>query len=146
MSYSVKQVIVVRKDLSMRKGKIAAQVAHASMKILLDLMSKTERIETIDCEPKPLSFTVVTRKFEIGKGLPLDMWLQGSFAKIVVYCNSEEELLQLSFKAMEAEIAHALIVDSGYTEFKGVPTKTCLALGPHDSEELNKITGHLKLL
>ena len=42
MSYDIKQVIVVRKDLNMRKGKIATQVAHASMKVLLDVMDNTE--------------------------------------------------------------------------------------------------------
>ena len=36
MSYTLKQVIVVRKDLNMRKGKIAAQAAHASMKVFMD--------------------------------------------------------------------------------------------------------------
>jgi peptidyl-tRNA hydrolase, PTH2 family len=39
-----------------------------------------------------------------------------------------------------------LITDAGHTEFKGVPTKTCLAIGPNDVDEIDVVTGHLKLL
>lgn len=40
----------------------------------------------------------------------------------------------------------SLVTDSGRTEFGGVPTKTCLAIGPNKIEEIDKITGHLPLL
>jgi PTH2 family peptidyl-tRNA hydrolase len=147
MSYDIKQVIVVRKDLNMRKGKIAAQVAHASMKVLLDSM----KTETVFKTKETFGFSIpgdkcITRVLSCLDKSYINQWLTGSFAKVVVSCTSEEELLELQDKAEGYAIPTALITDSGATEFKGVPTLTCLAIGPHDSEEINKITGHLKLL
>ena len=52
----------------------------------------------------------------------------------------------LQLKANEADIINTRITDSGATEFKGVPTVTCCAFGPFKSEEIDKITGHLKLM
>ena len=149
MSYDIKQVIVVRKDLNMRKGKIAAQVAHASMKVLLDAMSVEE--EKFSYQPDDILTVMkrtgnVIRSLSILKGSYMNRWLEGSFAKIVVSCDSEDGLLALQMKATEAKIHTAKITDAGVTEFNGVPTVTCLAIGPHGSEEINKITGHLKLL
>lgn len=138
MSYNIKQVIVIRKDLKMRRGKESAQASHASMKVLLDLMQKTELVYSPSLR--------IERLFTVEKGSYLNQWLEGSFAKIVVSCNSEEELLELQKQAKEANILNALITDAGATEFNGVPTVTCLAIGPHSSEEINKITGNLKLL
>lgn len=119
---NVKQCIVVRKDLNMRKGKLAAQVAHASGKILLD---------NIDLVSNP-------------KGV-MKKWFGSGFTKIVVGCDSEEELLNIYKKAQEENIFCSLIMDAGRTEFKE-PTYTCVALGPEYSEYINKITGELKLL
>lgn len=133
----VKQVIVVRKDLNMRKGKIAAQVAHASFSVLLnntvltdDFFSKNGYILTFDFE----------------KESPWDIWLNGDFTKVVVSCNSEEELEKLYNEAKDSSIPCSLIVDAGKTEFNGVATKTCAAIGPFYSKEIDKITGNLKLL
>ena len=147
MGYDIKQVIVVRKDLNMRKGKMCSQVAHASMKVLLDRMDrygKTERIEMYNGLSKE-SFNVF-RTLKCHENSYLNQWLEGSFAKIVVSCNSEDELMALQLKAEEGNIPCARITDAGATEFNGVPTVTCLAIGPYKSEEINKITGHLKLL
>jgi len=132
----VKQVIVVRKDLNMRKGKIAAQVAHASMKVILDKMFK---------------FNVsLMRRNEWVLYLPYDSpsekWLGGLFTKVVVYVESEDELLKLRDEAKEAGIIHALITDAGKTEFHGEPTVTCMAIGPDYSEKIDGITGDLPLL
>lgn len=132
----VKQVIVVRKDLNMRKGKIAAQVAHASMGVFFGMM-------------EPHHSEVVSQYIlTVGRDSPLDLWLdhREAFAKIVVYCNSEQELLELVPKAFEARLPYYLVTDKGLTEFHGVPTPTCIAIGPHWSEEIDKITGELKLL
>ena len=132
----VKQVIVVRKDLNMRKGKIAAQVAHASMKVILDKMFK---------------FNVsLMRRHEwvlyLPYDSPLEKWLGGLFTKVVVYVESEDELLKLRDEAKEAGIIHALITDAGKTEFHGEPTLTCMAIGPDYSEKIDGITGDLPLL
>lgn len=131
---STKQVIVVRKDLNMRKGKLAAQVAHASMKVFFDRMiylGKTDR----GLEGYGLSISEEMKE-----------WVDGSFTKIVVYVNSEEELEELTTLASFHGLPWALIKDNGYTEFHGVPTVTALAIGPADSDELDALTGHLPLM
>lgn len=132
-----KQVIVIRKDLKMRKGKMIAQGAHASMKVILDEMYRS-----------PFGFTEEYTKFHmtILNESPLCQWLEGIFTKIVVGCDSEEELLSLRSSAQIYRVRNALIQDAGKTEFNGVPTYTALAIGPDDPEKIDKITGHLKLL
>ena len=132
-----KQILIVRKDLNMRKGKIAAQVAHASMKVLLDLMEEYTNDENhvIDGLVLPLYYNG-----------PLNKWIKGKFTKACVSVDSEEELLDLYKKAQDAGILCSLITDSGLTEFHGVPTNTVVAIGPEFPEKLDPITGHLKLL
>ena len=131
----IKQVIVIRKDLKMRKGKMIAQGAHASMKVILDEMNQTHNYA---------DFKELTIEMTIGGAL--DKWLLGTFTKIVVGCNSEEELLALQRKAAEECLRNALIQDIGKTEFHGQPTYTALAIGPEESSVIDSITGHLKLL
>ena len=128
----IKQVIVMRKDLGMRKGKMIAQGAHASMKVFLDKMS---------VEGKGKSYKMQGR-------ITANMaeWSQSLFTKIVVSVNSEEDLLKIYQEACDAGIPCALITDAGRTEFNGVPTKTCCAIGPDASVLINKITGELPLL
>lgn len=133
MKSNIKQVIVVRKDLNMRKGKIAAQAAHASMKVFLDVAS----VEYNEQEGWQLTSWLTT---------PMAEWLNSSFAKICLYVESESELLEVYSQARKAKIPCAMITDSGKTEFHGVPTNTCIAIGPHYVDEIDKITGHLKLL
>ena len=119
--YKSKQVIVMRKDLNMRRGKQIAQGCHASLKVLLDNQKRWE-------EPA------------------IKSWLEGLFAKICVSVNSETELLDVYEKALNLGIPCSLILDSGLTEFNGVPTLTCCAIGPWWREEIDVITGGLQLL
>ncbi len=128
----IKQVIVVRKDLNMRKGKIAAQAAHASMKVFFDLSVGTS--------------LYITEGIFIPLNEEMKEWVNGLFTKVVVSCNSEEELIDLYSKARDANIPCSLIIDSGLTEFHGQPTYTTIAIGPAQEEKINIITGHLKLL
>ena len=125
-----KQVIVMRKDLGMRKGKMISQGAHASLGSVLKLMKKSN----------------YKYELEFGKDSYLDEWLNGIFTKITVGVNSLDELMELYNKALEMDIPTILITDAGKTEFNGVPTVTCIAIGPYFSEEIDKITSHLKLL
>lgn len=125
----VKQVIVVRKDLNMRKGKIAARVAHASMKFLTD-NNEADRGDEIVVKLSPAEA----------------MWLTGSFTKVVVGVDSEDALNDLVFKAELEGIEVHPIVDADRTEFDGVPTLTCAAFGPCEADVLDKITGNLKLI
>ncbi len=131
-----KQVIVVRKDLGMRKGKIAAQVAHASVGVLL---KRGDEIDLYKDRSGTGTLTLHLDKY-------LTAWLLGPFTKIVVSCADEPELLALEEQAENAGIAYCRITDAGRTEFHGVPTITCLAIGPHDVESIDKLTGHLTLL
>lgn len=124
-----KQVIVVRNDLNMRKGKIAAQVAHASMKFLLD-NDEAERADEIVVKLTPVEVS----------------WLTSGFTKIVVGIESESALNELIFQAKLHNIDVYPIIDSGRTEFNGISTLTCAAFGPCEIDVIDKITGHLKLI
>ncbi|WPH57761.1 peptidyl-tRNA hydrolase [Mycobacterium phage WXIN] len=114
----MKQIIVMRNDLGMRKGKMVAQGAHASVAAI------------VNNAPDPR----------------IDEWLDGSFTKVCVRVDSELELLDVYEKARAAGLLAELITDNGLTEFGGVPTRTCIAVGPDNAENLAPITGHLKLL
>ena len=127
-----KQVIVIRKDLNMRKGKMVAQGAHASFVAIFNSMKW-----------HPLDNTLFINLWEYKD---IDRWTKTGFKKICVSVNSESELLEIFNKAKNAGLVSALITDAGLTEFDGVPTKTCCAIGPAFSDEVDKITGHLKLL
>lgn len=126
---NIKQVIVVRSDLGMRKGKMIAQGAHASLKVFLDRGRISDGLGLL----VPLS-------------KDMEAWVRGSFAKVVVRATSEDELLALHRQARRADLPVALIQDSGKTEFHGKLTYTALAIGPADAEEIDPITSELKLL
>lgn len=137
----MKQVIVMRKDLNMRKGKMAAQAAHASMKVVAEKMVKAEGRFISDYGISDGGFHCF-----IPKGTPLYDWLNGIFKKVVVGVSNEDELLEIYARAKKHDILTALITDSGATEFHGVPTNTCIAVGPDTEEKIDSITGHLQLL
>lgn len=125
----------------MRKGKMVAQGAHASMAVLLDLMK----------DKQPWWKKILSVLFEWPSTTGLDdprvkPWVDGSFKKICVYVNSEEELLAIHQKAKDANVLTALIRDNGLTEFGGVPTYTCAAIGPDTNENINALTFNLPLL
>ena len=76
---------------------------------------------------------------------PLSDWFKYGCAKICVYVDSEEELMNIADKAKEKGIIAAVITDAGMTEFHGVPTKTCLALEPLPTDVADELTGNLPL-
>jgi len=145
----VKQVIVLRTDLNMRKGKMCAQAAHASMKVLLDAGSygfANRKWEGYTfCQTAEL-MEDEERAFMLRMSSAMQQWLDGSFTKICVGIGSEDEFLALRDIALAAGLPCAAIQDSGFTEFHGVPTWTALAIGPAEAESIDKITGLLKLL
>jgi PTH2 family peptidyl-tRNA hydrolase len=128
---NIKMVIVMRGDLNMRKGKAIAQGGHAAMAFL------TRRLIT-PLEKQGNLTTIVLRDIE-------QDWLTNSFIKICVKVNSEKELDDICRKSLESGLQTHLITDNGLTEFHGKPTKTCLAIGPDDSDKIDKITKHLPL-
>lgn len=124
-----KQVIVMRKDLGMRKGKMIAQGAHAAMAVLLDGARASETELVIALDPAAHEWLVT-----------------GKFTKICVGVDSEAALDDVMARARAAKVPCALITDAGRTEFHGVPTKTCCAVGPAWADEVDAITGTLGLL
>lgn len=132
----VKQVIVIRKDLHMRKGKMIAQGAHASVDSLLSFFSYRSQSG------------VITRSVTYDQESPLNEWLNGMYAKICLYVESEEELVALydRIRTENPRIPVSMIVDAGLTEFHGEETKTCIGIGPWWSDEIDVFTGQLNLL
>lgn len=128
MIKETKQVIVIRKDLKMRRGKEVAQGCHASLSFL-----------TKNCDY--VNSNIIQNEIS---NEAID-WLNGSFKKVCVQVESEQELLDIYNKAKEQKLEVHLITDSGHTEFNGIPTRTCLAIGPNYSDAIDNVTGHLKL-
>jgi PTH2 family peptidyl-tRNA hydrolase len=125
-----KMVIVVRRDLNMRKGKIAAQVAHAAMKFLFE-NNESKRGDELLIKLSPAEAE----------------WINGSFEKIVVVgIESEDALQDLMLRAQIEDVECHPIIDAGRTEFNGVATLTCAAFGPDEVDVLDRLTGNLKLI
>lgn len=145
-----KQVILARHDLKMNRGKLAAQVAHASMAVILNMMPRVYvnkengEILTHGKVSHDTEFCV-QRPLEYKEGSFLSQWLDGQFTKVVLKVHSEKELREFQVEAALQNLPNALIEDCGYTQFDGVKTVTTCAIGPCDPNILDKLTGHLKL-
>ena len=126
-----KQVIVIRRDLRMRRGKEIAQGAHASMAWLAEhvLARMTTAASVADVQLSEAERA----------------WLTSSFRKVTVKVGSEQELLAVYEKALEAGLVAHLVTDRGLTEFGGVPTRTCLGIGPDYDDLIDPVTGDLEL-
>ena len=138
--YRSKMMIVMRRDLKMRKGKIAAQAGHACIDAILRALIKEDRMNDFEMTAEGLAL-----KNSDKPSSPLTDWFAYGCAKVCVYVDSEEALLDIVKKAEERGIIASLITDAGMTEFHGVPTKTCLALEPLASEFADELTGDLPL-
>ena len=138
--YKAKMMIVMRRDLKMRKGKIAAQAGHACIEAVLMAFQKENRMNDFEWSSEGMCL-----KNEGREATPLSDWFQYGCAKVCVYVDSEEALCAIADKAREKGILAAVITDAGMTEFHGVPTKTCLALEPLPTEIADELTGALPL-
>ena len=118
----------MRKDLGMRKGKMIAQGAHASLRVILERGGADGDRYTIEMTEA------------------MKAWMTGRFTKVCVGVESEAALDDVVARAKAAGVPCALIVDAGQTEFHGVPTKTCCAVGPAWADDVDAITGALPLL
>ena len=116
---SMKQVVAVRTDLGMGKGKLAAQVAHASLGAAEEAMGK--RAEWYE------------------------KWKSEGQMKVVVRASSENELLELLKQAKRERLPATLIEDRGLTQVEP-GTVTCVGIGPAPSDQVDRITGKLRLL
>ena len=111
-----KQVILVRHDLKLTKGKMAAQVSHASVESLLKSHADYR-----------------------------DAWRAQGMKKVVLKVKDLNELLEYKRKAEDAGLVVALIVDAGHTQVEP-GTATCLGIGPDKEEKIDKVTGSLQLI
>lgn len=111
-----KQVIIVRQDLKMPKGKTAVQCSHASVESVL----------------------------KSNKSI-VEAWQSQGMPKIIAKVQNLRELLELKKSALRQKLVASLITDSGRTFFKE-PTITCLSVGPDEEEKIDKVTSHLKIL
>jgi PTH2 family peptidyl-tRNA hydrolase len=132
-----KQVILVRTDIKLPKGKLAAQVAHASMSCILQSYGLHFEQYNLEEEDKFYQLHPV--------GEPVAKWLNGSFTKVCLKVDSEDQMRDCYQKAEELLLPASWIVDEGRTVFKE-PTVTCCAIGPWWSDEIDEVTGRLKLL
>ena len=114
-----KQVVVVRRDLGMGTGKIAAQVAHAAV--------------------------MGAEKAKAHKREWFDAWFQAGQAKVVVKVQGMEELMEVKKHAESLRLPVVQVQDSGLTQ---IPpgTTTCIGIGPAPAELVDKVTNNLKLL
>ena len=134
-----KMVIVVRKDLNMRKGKIAAQAYHGAVSVVMKALAN-KGLQNQYLINNDGRVSVPESNEDIAK------WFEGDYRKICCYVNSEEEILELCSKADELDITYSLIKDNGLTEFHGELTTTCVVFEPLEDEKINTITGNLSLL
>ncbi len=139
-SYKSKQVIVMRRDLKMRKGKIAAQAGHACVEATLMAIAREGRAGQIRATDGWAYLEHAENDCS-----PLTDWFDVGVAKICVYVDGEEALLDVAAKGREAGFAVSLIRDAGHTEFHGEPTFTCLAFEPLPADKIDPITGSLPL-
>ena len=119
---AVKQVIVVNMKVPMGIGQLAAQAAHASIAVLLDMGEWPDR-----------------KKFEINDiSSPMIYWMKKSFTKIVVKAWGKEELKRLADEAIALDLPVSTIVDYGHL--------TAIAIGPDKADVIDKVTKDLPLL
>jgi PTH2 family peptidyl-tRNA hydrolase len=111
-----KQAIVVRDDLKLPKGKLAAQASHAAV----EAMMRSDK--------------------DIVKA-----WRSEGMKKIVVKVKDQKELLQINQQAKDFGLTTATITDAGMTVVEP-GTMTCLGIGPDEEEKVDRIIGKLKLL
>ncbi len=111
-----KQVIIIRKDLDLGKGKLVAQGAHASIGAL-----------------RKVSEDVIVE------------WEASGSKKIVLRANDMKELKQIENELKKAKVDYFLVKDGGLTQIKP-GTHTAIGIGPISENKIDKITGKLKLL
>lgn len=128
-----KQVLVFNRSLNMPFGKLFPQLNHASVGSILKLFNKNK------IDENHLQYELTMEN-----GSAIELWLNRKFTKVVLYVKSEEKLLDVYNKAIEAGLNAVLIKDDGRTFFDK-PTYTCIGIGPDLPSKIDKITGKLQL-
>jgi PTH2 family peptidyl-tRNA hydrolase len=141
-SYKAKQMIVMRRDLKMRKGKIAAQAGHACVEAVLMALAREGRLDQVRVNE---AGTWVYLDEGTMAPTPLADWFDAGVAKVCVYVDGEDALLDIAAQGREKGFVCALVRDAGLTEFHGEPTYTCLAFEPLRADQIDPLTGELPL-
>ncbi|KAJ2743818.1 hypothetical protein GGI20_003462 [Coemansia sp. BCRC 34301] len=113
-----KLVLIIRTDLGMSKGKIAAQCAHA----------------TLGCYKRALTQAPSMVR----------AWEHTGQAKVTLKCASEEELVELQKRAQAAGLVAQSICDAGRTQI-AAGSRTVLGIGPGPVSAIDRVSSHLKL-
>jgi PTH2 family peptidyl-tRNA hydrolase len=144
MARYLKQVIVLRKDLCMPTGKVAAMTAHAAMTFLLDVLYP----QTMDSNGPEVrlvgDFTPDQHRWLTELDPGIESTKQRSMAKIVCQVADEYELLGVELNAKASGLTCHRVIDSGHSHNKP-GTFVGIAIGPHWPEQLEPVTGGLKL-
>merc|ERR1719295_2059523 len=138
MMSDLKMVLVVRKDLKMTSGKVAAQCCHACLGVIMDIINGQH------VSPSNGNGNGNGNDIQYDLKRVMSIWRSNGEKKIVVQCQNEEELLGKKQQAMIHGLPHYLVCDAGHTQVKPGST-TVLAIGPHISERVDMVTSDLKL-
>jgi PTH2 family peptidyl-tRNA hydrolase len=115
----IKQVIIIRKDLKMGTGKIAAQACHASLMSYMEAEKKYKDI--------------------------VESWLSEGGTKVVVKVNTPEEFDDMKKKLRASGLPFKVVKDAGQTQV--LPgTETAIGIGPYYTSDIDKVTSKLSLL
>ena len=131
----MKMTLVVRKDLKMTTGKIAAQCAHAAVAVVDDVHDKRHELAT---RPDPASPANAWPGW-------LDAWQATGSMKVALRCETEAQLLAVHQAALKAGLPTYVIMDAGRTQIEA-GSKTVVAVGPAPVSKVDSVTGELKLL
>jgi peptidyl-tRNA hydrolase, PTH2 family len=142
MMATTKQVVIFRRDLKVHKGKIGSQVAHASLGAVKSLMTLRDN---------PKSMSIDYYELAVERISAMGEWWNLDETTIVLGTSKDstdhfQELLDLQTAARAKGLPTYLVTDNGTTEFGGVKTITCLAIGPDYTEEFIGLTDHLSPL
>lgn len=133
----VKQYIIVRTDLPMNAGKLAAQAGHAVMKVFFDKFEHTKVVDKVGENPEDV---FLFRPSEEEK-----RWIKGKFTKITKKVKNESQLLKVYEQAKAAKLNVSLVKDAGLYGLDG-ENFTCIAVGPNYVEDCEPVVGKLRLL
>jgi PTH2 family peptidyl-tRNA hydrolase len=133
----VKQYIIVRTDLPMNAGKLAAQAGHAVMKVFFDKFEHTKVVDKVGENPEDV---FLFRPSEEEK-----QWIKGKFTKITKKVKNESQLLKVYEQAKAAKLNVSLVKDAGLYGLEG-ENYTCIAIGPNYVEDCEPVVGKLRLL
>lgn len=112
-----KLILVIRTDLKMGKGKMAAQCSHAAV----------AAYKAARKHPKVLK-----------------AWEESGQAKITLKVDNEAALVEIAKQAKAIGLLSNIVQDAGHTQIPA-GSKTVCGVGPGPAKLVDQVTGHLKL-